>query len=309
MYFPFLRGKRHELSALRKTASLLSPQKVWSIIEPVKRNSNELEVTINTLNTSNFVPILVINPLEGELAGNSNITLSFQNKTLRFLPCIAFSHNNFSTAVQIAQQLIRDGVNFATYFKDEPTSNVTAITSLASVNAVFTTPSTSSNFLNSLPNLVKIQDCFRAMARNADYPTVPYNFSDAHLTYRNLPNAIGFGDFQIVGSVFSATGGPARAVALHITYINSLFNNHMFIKHCVSTIDNGTTTNTSNKYLEALNELVSFAHRTPDIDQSTIGFQEILSYHARQHYPNLGPIKECSIMHHIETLNKFIRRS
>ncbi|PMN12564.1 sce7725 family protein [Vibrio lentus] len=304
MYYPYLRGKRHELSALRKTASVLNPTKVRPIIEPVKSDTSVLERTISELNSNNQTPIVIVNPLEGQLIGSPAILNLLQSNN--FLPCIAFSHQNIQSAIQLATQFCDDNVDFATYFKDEPVANVTAITSRALVNSVFVTQNTTSQFLASMPRLVKLQDCFAARGRNADYPLHPYNYSDAHLTYVNMPNAIGFGDYQIIGEQFSESGGPARAVALHITYINSSFHDHMFIKHSVSTLDSGTTSNTANKFLQALNELMNFANQTPDVDQTTLGFTGLRTYHTNQHYPNLGPAKECSVMHHIETIGKYI---
>lgn len=305
MYFPFMRGKRHELSALRKTAPYLSNQKVCAIIEPVKSNFNSLIKTVRELNSHSHTPLIIINPLEGEIKG-TNIYSALIQENINFLPCIAFSHQNLVFATAIATQLINDNVHFATYFKDEPSANVTNITSAAYINSVRTTPNTSMQFLLGLTRLVKITDRFMASGRNADYPITPYNFTDDHLTFRQTPNTIGFGDFQIVGEAFSETGGPARAVALHLTYISRLHNDHMFIKHSVSTLDSGTTKNTANKFLQALTELINFANVTPDIDQSTVGFMELKDYHTRQHFPNLGPIKECSVIHHIQTLEKYL---
>ncbi|EGR2187610.1 TPA: sce7725 family protein [Vibrio parahaemolyticus] len=306
MYYPYLRGKRHELSALRRTASVLDPTKVRPIIEPVKTQTSVLERTISELNSNNQTPIVVVNPLEGQLTGSTAILNLLQSGNLNFLPCIAFSHQNMQSAINLATQFCDDNVDFATYFKDEPVTNVSAITSRAQVNAVFATQNTTSQFLASMPQLVKLQDCFAARGRNADYPLHPYNFTDAHLTYVNMPNAIGFGDYQIVGEQYTENGGPARAVALHITYVNTSFNDHMFIKHCVSTLDSGTTSNTANKFLQALNELMNFANQTPDIDQTTVGFVGLSNYHRTQHYPNLGPAKECSIMHHIESIGNYL---
>src|SRR5699024_4351700 len=65
---------------------------------------------------------------------------------------------------------------------------------------------------------VLINDSFE-QKRNADYGPVD-RFSDLHLTYgdRGLD---GYGDFLIVGDSYSETGGPAYAVAIHLTFINT----------------------------------------------------------------------------------------
>lgn len=302
MYYPFMRGKRHELSSLRKLAGILDINKIRPIIEPVKINTNELLRTIIKLNEFGHCPLVIINPIEGEVSDNNLIYSTFKSSSVSFIPCIAFCHANFQVANNLALQFIGDGVQFASYFKDEPTTNVNAILLNSLVNAVRVNANSSVSFINQTPNLVKIQDSFQTKERNADFPTQPYIYSDILSLYKNQPNCAGFGDFQIVGELFSSSGGPARAVALHITYFNSNYNNYMFIKHCVSTIDSGTTSNTAGKFIEALNALISFSLTNPEIDQTTLGFQEFISLHKRQHFPNLGPAKESSMMHHIETI-------
>lgn len=306
MYFPYLRGKRHELSALRRISSLLDPTKIRPIIEPVNVNTSELTRTIRAINIDGHIPLIIVNPLVGQLVNSMDILALTHDATLSFLPCIAFSHQNFSSATRLSAQFVNDNVNYATYFKDEPAGNITAITSRAVINTVFSTQSTSAQFLANMPRLVKVQDFFNARSRNADYPTQPYNYSDAHLIYNNLPNAIGFGDFQIVGEAYSDDGGPARAVAIHITYINTLVNDQIYIKHCVSTLESDTTSNTGRKFLQALDDVINFANVTNDVCQLTEGFVGLVDYHNRQHYPNLGPIKECSIMHHIESIERYL---
>lgn len=308
MYFPFLRGKRHELSALRKLASRLDSAKVKPIIEPVKEELNTLFRTVIELNKHQIQPLIIVNPLVGELATHNRSDLFSQlvDKKVNFLPCIAFSKQNITHAYMLANKLLEDAIDFATYFKDEPTINVSNIIISAQINTVRATLNLSQKFQIQTPRLVKIMDHFEAQARNADYSSQSYVFSDIHATYANLSNAIGFGDYQIVGEPFSENGGPARAVAIHITYIDPMSNDLMFIKHFVSTIDSGTTSNTANKFLEALNSLIIFANQTSAIDQNTKGFIQFKDLHHRQHYPNLGPVKENSIMHHLEIISKYL---
>ena len=300
-----MRGKRHELSALRKTASNLSPEHIKPIIEPVRSDKSELFRTIKELNKNNIHPLIIINPLVGQLTNSSPNDFLNELKTekLTFLPCIAFNHQNLNHSIQLANQLISTQQRFATYFQDQPTTPVLNITTTAIFNTIRSTPNMSIQFQSQLPRVVKITDSFEAQNRNADYTIHPYFFSDSHLTYRDTANAVGFGDYQIVGEPFTENGGPARAVAIHITYINANDHNSMYIKHCVSTIDNGTTSNTASKFLEALDQLMLFNNQTIDLDQTTLGFQGFIDLHSRRHYPNLGPVKENSMMHHIETIS------
>src|SRR3546814_16744241 len=64
---------------------------------------------------------------------------------------------------------------------------------------------------------ILVRDGFKRQ-RNADYPAME-EFSDLHVTYGDHGMA-GFGDFLIVGDVYSEGGGTAYAVAIHLTFID-----------------------------------------------------------------------------------------
>lgn len=308
MYYPFLRGKRHELSSLKRIASRVSCEKFKPIIEPVKKNAKSLVETVKILNENNIFPILIVNPIEGELKSSSAIELykNLIDFKLNFIPCVAFSNKNVDSAEAATNYFIENEIKFSNYFKDEAIITNKNITNLAIENIIRVTSNTTTSFLNSTKNIVKISDSFNAQDRNADYPSIPYVFSDAHLNFNQSSNVIGFGDYQIIGESFSENGGPARAVALHITYIEPKNCNLLYIKHCVSTIDSGTTSNTAAKFLEALDALILFANITLSVDQTTLGFESFKNLHKRRHYPNLGPAKENSILHHMETITSYL---
>ncbi|PKG40363.1 sce7725 family protein [Psychromonas sp. Urea-02u-13] len=307
MYFPFLRGKRHELSALRKLAIKVNSNKIKPIIEPVKANTSALYLTIKELNNNQITPLIIVNPLIGEKENSNSIDFfnELSNENFSFIPCVAYSHQNSTAANQLATYFMNNNQAFSTYFKDQPSTLMPNITLKSAVNIVRITPNTPSNFFVNLPRQVRLNDSFESQSRNADYPTGQYHFSDTINTHIQQPNTIGFGDYQMVGEPYSEKGGPARAVAIHITFIDSP-SNSITIKHCVSTSNSGTTTYTAQKFLEALDQLILFANQNPQLDQSTTGFQEFVDLHARRHFPNLGPVKENSMMHHIETITNYL---
>lgn len=308
MYYPYLRGKRHELSALRKTAPKFSSDKFAPVIEPVKANLNELISTVDELNKNSIVPLIIVNPIVGELSKQlpNMILPSLYKNNLNVIPCILFNNNNCQQALQLANQYITSKVKFTIYVNEGLSLNISHLLNASAVNIIKDTASVSAAVVAATPNLVILKDPFPVYPRNADYPNTPNPFSDAHLTFKNNPNQIGFGDFTIVGETWSENGGPARAVAIHITYINSQQMNMMYIKHCVSTINSGSVNDPASKFLEALQQLMSFAQATPSLDQTTIGFQSFVDLYNRKHYPNLGPVKENSIMHHMETIVGFL---
>ena len=78
---------------------------------------------------------------------------------------------------------------------------------------------------------VLLRDGFERM-RNADYVLVT-PFSDLHATFGD-EDMDGFGDFLIVGDEYRESGGPAYAVAIHLTFIDPDQDNAMQIYHFVS---------------------------------------------------------------------------
>src|SRR3546814_6797061 len=75
-------------------------------------------------------------------------------------------------------------------------------------------------------------------------------FSDLHVTYGDHGMA-GFGDFLIVGDVYSEGGGPAYAVAIHLTFIDPDKDDVMYIYHFVSDTKD-TPTDPAGKFAQAL---------------------------------------------------------
>jgi len=139
--------------------------------------------------------------------------------------------------------------------------------------------------------------------RNADYPkTEP--FSDLHLNYTD-DGWDGFGDFLIVGDDYSESGGPAYAVAIHLTYIDPDAENQMFIYHFVSD-SNATPTDPAGKFAEALDKLIAKLNTGKSHLVGGEAIQEFLELHGKGHFPGLGSIKKLSIKHHIETLADYL---
>lgn len=112
----------------------------------------------------------------------------------------------------------------------------------------------------------------------------------------------GFGDFLIVGDEYSESGGPAYAVAIHLTYLNE--DEVMYIRHFVSD-RNDTPTDPAGKFAEALSKLVARVEEDELIYKSE-AYKQYKDFHDRGHFPGLGYVKKLSMQHHIETLAKFL---
>ena len=111
----------------------------------------------------------------------------------------------------------------------------------------------------------------------------------------------GFGDFLIVGDEYSETGGPAYAVAIHLTFIDPDQDDSMQIYHFKSERQD-TPQDPAGKFGEALAEMM----KTLDAPESKIletnAVKEFRALHKQRHFPGLGYVKKLSMGHHIETL-------
>lgn len=148
---------------------------------------------------------------------------------------------------------------------------------------------------------VLLRDGFRRR-KNADHPAVE-EFSDLHVTYTD-EGVDGFGDFLIVGDDYSEGGGPAYAVAIHLTFLDPDKDDVMYVYHFISTT-NDTPTDPAGKFGQAVANLVKKLDtgKSKLFESSVI--QEFRDLHSKGHYPGLGMVKKLSMKHHIETLANY----
>ena len=145
---------------------------------------------------------------------------------------------------------------------------------------------------------VLLRDGFKRR-RNADYePVEP--FSDLHVTYSD-EGMNGFGDFLIVGDDFSEGGGPAYAVAIHLTFVDPDQDDAMMIYHFVSDRQN-TPKDPAGKFAEALAKMMKKLNAPNSKVLETEAVKEFREFHKAGHFPGLGYVKKLSMNHHIETL-------
>ena len=115
----------------------------------------------------------------------------------------------------------------------------------------------------------------------------------------------GFGDYLIVGDDYSETGGPAYAVAVHLTYLEN--DDDMFIYHFKSD-QTDSPTDPGGKFLEALEKLVKAINNPKSLIFKSRACSEYLELFEKQHYPGLGYVKKLSMQHHIELIADLIKR-
>jgi hypothetical protein len=150
---------------------------------------------------------------------------------------------------------------------------------------------------------VLIRDGFKPQMKNSLYPPSEH-FSELHITFRE-EGMDGFGDYLIVGDNYSETGGPAYAVAIHLTYLDT--DDDMSIYHFISD-HTDSPTDPGGKFLEALEKLVIAVKKPRSLIFKSSACFEYLELHKKKHYPGLGYVKKLSMQHHIELIADFIKR-
>lgn len=309
MYHPYFRGKQNELITIRETAPLLKTAGFRPIIEPVRESLYGLEKTLDAVVKTEGRAIVVVNPHYGDLSGTGPLTQLLKHKL--DLPGISagillkpdmtldevvkcykahaadtpvFIHAGFSEAKALAESL------------GNPTQNQSHI---------FFEPFCGKLYQKHFKDAYRVllRDGFKRRKRNSDYPMVE-PFSDLHATFPD-EGMDGFGDFLIVGDEYSETGGPAYAVAIHLTFIDPNQDDSMQIYHFKSKRQD-TPQDPAGKFGEALAEMM----KTLDAPRSKIletnAVKEFRMLHQQRHFPGLGYVKKLSMKHHIETLADYL---
>ena len=155
--------------------------------------------------------------------------------------------------------------------------------------------------VESLPAAGKVllRDGFSRCARNSDYPARS-NFDDLLFNYKDR-GFHGFSDFSIVGDLYSPGGGPAIQVAIHLT--ECLDDTTIVTNHFVSRTP-PQKGNDQAKYFGALDSLMFPTEEPLIADSDTQGVREYHTTNSPKHYPGLGKLKQWSMMHHMEIIDR-----
>lgn len=307
MYYPYFRGKQFELIAIRESAELLAKSGFTPIIEPVKEALNGLQRTLNAIHDVNGSAIVIVNPLHGDYSEDGDGISELLNTSF-------LDKGGITAGI-----LLRDGMSpleAIECFKKHKAHNPTF------VHSGFTEPKALAEKLGSelqgTQNVfsemhcgklyrkhfqgsrrVLLRDGFHRQKSNAAYPPVEV-FSDLHITYPE-ESVDGFGDFLVVGDGFSEGGGPAYAVAIHLTFIDPEKDNVMYVYHFISTTNN-TPTDPAGKFSQAVAKLVEQLDAGDSKLFESSAIKEFRDLHTKGHFPGLGVVKKLSMKHHIETL-------
>ena len=305
MYHPYFRGKQFELLAIRATAPLMSRCGFVPIVEPVKEGLGSLRTALRSVCDANGEAVVIVNPAHGELAQDGDpITELLQNDYLEELGLTAgillTDRVSAADAVDLAETHDTHPVAFIHRNFRDPDGLVRALAaSQIDARHIFIERFCSRHYRQQFerPGSVLIRDGFERRV-NRDHPDME-RFSDLHLSYE-AEGVEGFGDFLIVGDDYSESGGPAYAVAIHITYIDGRAGDVMNIRHFVSERRDDPT-DPAGKFLEALEAMIEFLDSAESQIIESAAIAEFRRLHREEHFPGLGKVKELSMRHHIET--------
>lgn len=311
MYHPFFRGKQYELITIREMAPTLKAADFCSVIEPVRETLAGLQKALEAIRLQGGRAVVIVNPHYGDLSGSGNsltqllrgefndttdisagILLRPETSLRDALECHeahsdhrpAFIHAGFGEAKALAEKLGNPSKNQRHFFFEE-----------------FCGKLYQKHFKET--HRVLLRDGFFRQ-RNRDY-VLQERFSDLHATFID-EGMDGFGDFLIVGDDFNEGGGPAYAVAIHLTFIDPDQDDEMRIYHFVSDRQD-TPKDPAGKFAEALDKMIRIIDSENSKVLETSAVKEFRSLHQRGHFPGLGYVKKLSMNHHVETLRNYFR--
>lgn len=311
MYHPYFRGKQFELITIREMAPLMATSGFVPIIEPVREALKGLERALTEICNADGQAIVIVNPFHGDHAEDggsisalleygfrdhdgitAGILLQNDMNTDRAIACYekhkahspTFIHAGFTEARSLAEKLGDRLTDTSHVFVEKHCHKLYR------------------KHYKGASKRVLLRDGFERR-RNADHPTDEL-FSDLHVTYVE-EDMDGFGDFLIVGDDYTEGGGPAYAVAIHLTFIDPNKDDVMYIYHFVSTTKD-TPTDPAGKFAQALDKLIKkLDSGTSNLFESS-AIKEFRDLHKKGHFPGLGYVKKLSMNHHIETMAGFL---
>ncbi|MGZ5436751.1 MAG: sce7725 family protein [Pyrinomonadaceae bacterium] len=315
MYHPYFRGKQYELITIRELAPLLQTAGFRPIIEPVReglgKGKSGLEKALRAVSESGGQAIVIVNPYHGELSGTVALTEMLKS-TLDFPGISAGILLKPSISLDAVIVLHETHTSHAPVFIHAGFREAKALAArlgklTKDQSHIFLEGSGGKLYQKHFTDAFRVllRDGFKRQRRNIDYDFVEA-FSDLHVTYPD-EGMDGFGDFLIVGDDYSESGGPAYAVAIHLTFIDPDQDDSMQIYHFKSKRGD-TQKDPAGKFKEALAEMINTLDAPGSGVLETQAVKAFRLLHKNGHFPGLGYVKKLSMSHHIETLADYFKK-
>ena len=282
--------------------------KITPVIEPVKESFNNLNLAHKVFDENNFNPYLIVNPFEGELPGDTEIFLNYisEIENCKYIPAFHYSDNSDYIISSIEKYNIDncmiiclDSFSDENQFKDLCQNGSVSHIILLEPHKYRTLD----RFIKKLEKFyIRLDDVFERQQKNADFLNIPpHKFTEEHLYYKE-DGYQGFGDFTVLPKEYIDGGSTPRAVVIHLTYLNPVADNQIWIRHFTSET-NDSIANVQGKFAEAANKAVQFCDELPLENSATV---ELKKYFDEARYPGLGTVKKISIKNHLLVISGFI---
>ena len=314
MYFPYFRGKQYELFTIRESARLICDSEFTPVIEPVRETSGGLVKTLDEIVKCHGKAIIVANPDHGNYKNDSNgIAKLLKDKYADYKDISLGILLNEKITLNEIQEILVSSEDRASSFIHAGYTGAKSLAeslgkNLGKYDHIFLEDKSGKlyqrYFKSKTSKRILLRDGFRRRPNRA-HPSKEY-FSDLHVTFED-EGMQGFGDFLIVGDYYSETGGPAYAVAIHLTFIDRSKDDEMHIQHFKS-IRQDDPKDPAGKFAEALQELINEIERPDTQIFRSSAIDEFSELYERGHFPGLGYVKKLSMKHHIETLADYFGR-
>ncbi|HWZ42877.1 MAG TPA: sce7725 family protein [Candidatus Saccharimonadales bacterium] len=311
MYHPYFRGKQYELITIRDLAPLLKAAGFCPIIEPVKETLSGLEKTLNAIVAVNGRAIVIVNPHHGDLSGAGEPLSELLREKFLKVPGI-------SAGILLKPNMTPDDAlaYYEAHANHTPVPIHVGFSDAKSLSEKLGTPTKGQAHIfierycgklyqKHFKNMrrVLLRDGFQRK-KNREYESVE-PFSDLHATFVD-EGMDGFGDFLMVGDDYNESGGPAYAIAIHLTFIDPEQDDSMLIYHFKSERQD-TPMDPAGKFAEALAEMMGVLNAPGSKVLETNAVKEFRMLHEQGHFPGLGYVKKLSMNHHIETLADYFK--
>lgn len=309
MYYPYLRGKKNELLALKDLANEIATcGKVIPIIEPVSLstvNKNCFKAYVD----SNMPFVLIVNPQctqkVTQLGVQRELITPLLSTYENFIPAFFVSSRTSQTNIESFCAKFANHDKALIYGHEPSDRSFTQF--IAQKSDIKTHVFFAANARKQLHELISpsfrvtIRDAFQKEIKNSLYPPEDF-FSEDHKLYPSTQYS-GYGDYSIVGNNYTESGGPAYAVVIHHIYFTNKNKDTFNIKHYLSD-QTETRENIAGKFIEALSKLVADLPKLGAINQ-TMTTKEYVDLLQRAHFPSLGGAKRLGIRHHLELMLRY----
>jgi len=309
MYYPYLRARQFELISLRELASANVLQTyVTPVLEPVKEAFNNLNLAHKIFKEKGLNCFIIVNPLVGEIPGDTNIFLDYISSIddCHFLPAFHYTNNrefitnsiaeyNLSNSLLIGYENFNDDADLRFLCGHERVSHIMIYQPHQNRSL--------DRFIKALnKNYIRLDDVFEKQLKNADFLDIAaHKFSEEHLYY--LEDAYdGFSDFTVLPSEYIDGGSTPRAVVIHLTYLSEGEENQIWIRHFTSST-NDSIANVQGKFAGAAQKAIAFC-AAEGLTNSAI--LELVAYFNERKYPGLGTVKKISIKNHLHIVTEYL---